>query len=108
MCYSHARRTRRSRSEIMIAIDAHLDLAWNALNWGRDLTLPVSEIRKAETSMKQAGRGANTVAFPEMRHGEVVVCVATLLAPSSGMAEPTLDYGSPSIAAARPHDQLDY
>jgi len=92
----------------MIAIDAHLDLAWNALNWGRDLTLPVSEIRKAETSMKEGGRGANTVAFPEMRQGEVAVCLATLLARSSGMGEALLDYGSREIASAMAHGQLAY
>jgi hypothetical protein len=32
----------------MIVIDGHLDLSWNALNWCRDLTLPVEEIRRAE------------------------------------------------------------
>ena len=28
--------------------DAHLDLAMNALEWNRNLTLPVNEIRKKE------------------------------------------------------------
>ena len=51
----------------MIVIDAHLDLAWNALSWNRDLTLTVPEIRASEAGMKERNRGTNTVAFPEMR-----------------------------------------
>ena len=29
-----------------LIFDAHLDLAWNALDWNRDLRLPVAEIRR--------------------------------------------------------------
>ena len=32
----------------MLIIDWHLDLAWNALEWDRDLTRPVAEIRRRE------------------------------------------------------------
>jgi len=92
----------------MIVIDAHLDLAWNALNWNRDLTRPVSEIRMAEAGMKERGRGANTVAFPEMRQGEVAVCLATLLARSTGLGEALLDYSSHEIASAMAQGQLAY
>ena len=35
----------------MIVVDSHLDLAWNALNWNRDLTLPLEEIQGAEAGM---------------------------------------------------------
>src|SRR5919204_3761898 len=63
----------------MIVFDAHLDLAWNALDWNRDLRLPVSEIRAREADMTDKGRGCNTVAFPELRRGKVVVFIATLL-----------------------------
>ena len=31
-----------------LIIDLHLDLAWEALFWNRDLTLPVLEVRKQE------------------------------------------------------------
>ena len=41
----------------MILIDAHLDLAMNALNWDRNLDLPVYEIREREQGMTQKGRG---------------------------------------------------
>jgi membrane dipeptidase len=66
----------------MLIIDAHLDLAWNALDWNRDLRLPVEQIRLRECMqlMTDKGRGENTVSFPELRRGQVGVFVATLLA----------------------------
>jgi membrane dipeptidase len=92
----------------MMVIDAHLDLAWNALNWNRDLTRPISEIRKAESGMKEVHRGASTVCFEEMSRGEVAICLATVLARSSGLNEPLLDYGSREIASAMALGQLAY
>jgi membrane dipeptidase len=66
----------------MIVFDAHLDLAWNAIEWNRNLKLPVSEIRAHEQGqgLKGKGRGCNTVSFPELRKGKVAVSIATLLA----------------------------
>ncbi|MGH9430226.1 MAG: dipeptidase [Terriglobia bacterium] len=92
----------------MIIIDAHLDLSWNALNWNRDLTRPVSEIRNLEAGMKERNRATNTVAFPEMRRGEVAVCLATLLARASHLNEDKLDYRNQEIAYAMAQGQLAY
>ena len=92
----------------MLVFDAHLDLAWNALNWGRDLTLPVEDIRRSEAGMKDLHRGANTVCFPEMRKGEVAVSLATVLARSSALKEPLLDYPNQQIASAMARGQLAY
>jgi len=92
----------------MIVIDGHLDLSWNALNWCRDLTLPVEEIRRAEAGMKEQHRGANTVCFPEMRKGEIAISLATVLARSSGLKEPLLDYPNQQIASAIARGQLAY
>ena len=64
----------------MIVFDAHLDLAWNAIDWNRNLLLPVAQIRRAEQGMTDKGRGCNTVSFPELRRGKVAVFIATLLA----------------------------
>src|SRR5262249_17942278 len=66
----------------MLIFDAHLDLAWNAIDWNRDLRLPVEEIRQRERdqNMTDKGRGCNTVAFPELRRGKVTMFIATLLA----------------------------
>jgi membrane dipeptidase len=66
----------------MIIFDAHLDLAWNAIDWNRDLLAPVAEIRRREQEqgMADKGRGCNTVSFPELRRGKVAIFIATLLA----------------------------
>jgi membrane dipeptidase len=62
-------------------LDAHLDLAMNASEWNRDLTRPIAEIRAAEAGKNdKAGRGRNTVCFPEMRRGGVGLAVVTQLA----------------------------
>lgn len=66
----------------MLIFDAHLDLAWNAIDWNRDLLRPVSEIREreCELGMTGKGRGEGTVSFPELRRGGVGLFIATLLA----------------------------
>ena len=66
----------------MLIFDAHLDLAWNALDWNRDLRLAAAELRQKETEEghTEKGRGVNTVTFPELRRGKVAIFIATLLA----------------------------
>jgi membrane dipeptidase len=62
-------------------IDAHLDLALNALEWNRDLTRPIAEIRAAEAGLgDKAGRGQGMVCLPEMRRGRVGLAVVTQIA----------------------------
>ncbi len=65
-----------------LLFDAHLDLAWNAIDWNRDLELPVEQIRRREKDqqMSAKARGENTVSFPELRRGRVGLFIATLLA----------------------------
>jgi len=72
----------------MLLIDAHLDHAMNAMVYDRDLTKSVHEIRDFEKKLKTQGAllrmpektaGTNTVALPEMRKGEVFICLATIL-----------------------------
>ncbi len=93
----------------MIVIDAHLDWSWNALNWNRDLTLPVAEIRRSEAGMNEKARGTNTVAFPEMHQGQVAVCLATLLARANPKGKSVmLDFRSQEIAYAMAQGQLAY
>ena len=92
----------------MLIIDAHLDLAWNALQWNRDLQHSVYTIRSRESTLTGAGRGQGTVALPEMRAGRVALCFATLLARSTGRALQNLDYSSPLQAYAVAQGQLAY
>src|SRR5258706_4045593 len=92
----------------MFIIDSHLDLAWNALQWNRDLLQPVSAIRTAESGQAGAGRSFGTVALPEMRRGRVAICFATLLARSTGHPEPYVDYASLAQAYGIAQGQLAY
>lgn len=65
----------------MFLFDVHLDLAMNAMEWNRDLTLPVSEIREREKGKTdKPDQGNNTVSFPAMRKGNIGLCVATQIA----------------------------
>lgn len=97
-------------------IDAHLDLAWNALSFDRDQTLPVHELNARERHMTDAPfRGAATVSLPEMRKAHVAVCVATLLARAGPdqSRKPSyrrfdLDFAAPSIAHAHAQGQRAY
>jgi membrane dipeptidase len=63
-----------------LIFDAHLDLAWNAIEFNRDLRQPLERIRHREAGSPEKGAGCNTVCFPEMRRGRVGLCVATQLA----------------------------
>ena len=92
----------------MLLIDGHLDLAMNALIWNRDLSKSVYEIRRQEAGMTDKGRGMGTVAFPEMRKGEVGVCLATIIARIARKGNPLTGYNSPEIAYAMAQGQLAY
>ena len=64
-------------------IDAHLDLATNALAYNRDLTQPVHAIREREREMgwtDHPDRGRGTVALPDLRRGGVGLVFATMIA----------------------------
>ena len=97
-------------------IDAHLDLAWNALSFDRDLTLTVDQLRDQESHMTdEPSRGRLTVSLPEIRKAGAGICVVTLLARSGpdqrleGRRNRTnLDFAAPSIAHAAAVGQLAY
>jgi membrane dipeptidase len=92
----------------MLVVDAHLDLSMNALHWNRDLMRSVPETRRAEAAMREKGRAAGTVAFPEMRAGNIGVSVVTLIARASFPGNPLSGYANQEIAAAVAHGQLAY
>ena len=92
----------------MLLIDSHLDLAWNALQWNRDLQQPIDSIRKCEREWSGPGRGMGTVSLSEMRRGRVALCFATLLARSTGRVVQDLDFSSPEQAYGIAQGQLAY
>jgi len=92
----------------MLLIDAHLDLAWNALQRNRNLQTSVYTIRAQESKLVGVGRGLGTVALPEMRLARVAICFATLLARSTGHTIQNLDYSSASQAYGVAQGQLAY
>lgn len=91
----------------MFIIDAHLDLAMNAMEWNRDLKLPVTGIREREKGMKdKPDRERNTVSLPALREGSIGLVVATQIARyvSPGSALP--GWNSPEQAWSQTQAQL--
>ena len=55
-----------------LIIDTHLDLAWNAVSYNRDLTLAVEAIRRREQGMTdEPGRGKATISLMELRRASI-------------------------------------
>jgi membrane dipeptidase len=87
--------------------DAHLDLAMNALEWNRDLSRPVGEIRERERGMSdKPDRGRGTVSFGELRRGGFGVVVATQIARYTAPDNPLPGWHSPEQAWAMTQGQL--
>lgn len=72
----------------MIVVDAHEDLAWNALTFGRDIVLSVEGIRRreAETSVPD-WNGHTLIGWPEWIRGRVGIVFASLFAAPSRWQE---------------------
>ena len=65
----------------MFIIDAHLDLAMNAVEWDRDLRKSVPALRQLEKGMTDKPDRANgTVSLPQLRQGNIGLVVATQIA----------------------------
>lgn len=64
-------------------VDAHLDLAHNAVDLGRDLLLPLEELRRLNTHSDMP-----VVTLPALRKGGVMVCFATLWVNPKQYSEP--------------------
>jgi len=115
----------------MLTIDAHLDLAMNALVWDRDLELDVHDIRrieremgtpttepradlgpwrarKAEGMLTEKGRGRGTTSLPEMKKAEVAVCCATVIDRTARPNSPSAGSACQQISYAKAQGQLAY
>jgi membrane dipeptidase len=91
----------------MLIFDAHLDLAMNAMEYNRDLRLPLEEIRRRDKGLQdKPDRGNGVVCFPEMRRGQVGFCVATQIARHVKPGSPLPGWHSPEQAWAHTQGQL--
>src|SRR5262245_5298971 len=94
----------------MLIIDFHLDLAMNAvsMDWDRDLTLPVHEIRRREAGSTKKGKGAGTVAYPEMRQGRIALASATVNARWAAPGSNATGHSTQAASCGAAQGQLAY
>jgi membrane dipeptidase len=65
----------------MLIVDAHQDLAWNMLTFGRDYTRSAEETRLLEVNSQTPARNGDTLlGWSDYQRGEVAVIFATLFA----------------------------
>jgi membrane dipeptidase len=94
-----------------IVVDAHQDIAYNALCFGRDYRRSVYETRRVESAEIVAEAGTATLGLPNALLGRVAVTFATLFtAPASNSSAPwdKLRYKTPKDAYQSAMLQLDY
>lgn len=98
-----------------LLFDGHLDIAMNALDYERDQTLTVEEIRKRETPAPEDDRGVCMVTLPELRAGNTAVVTATLFARTKPWIDPrrkprrdNSDWPSADMTHAVARGQLAY
>ncbi|GAA5220005.1 dipeptidase [Membranihabitans marinus] len=92
-----------------LIFDAHLDLSMNAIEWNRDLRLPLEEIREREMNMSdKPDRGKGTVCLPALREGNIGLVVATQLARVSPKGSALSGWRSPQQAWAMTQAQLTW
>jgi len=90
-----------------LIIDAHLDLSMNAMEWNRDLRLPVGAINQREKGMQdKPDRGKATVSLPELRKGNIGLVVATQIARYVAPGNALPGWHSPQQAWAQTQGQL--
>jgi len=90
----------------MLIFDAHLDLAWNALEWNRDLLQPVSALREFERQFDCCKTGDATTTLPALRDGNIGLVIATLLPRFNRKQAPLTFYQSRLAAFAAMQGQL--
>jgi len=91
----------------MFAIDAHLDLSMNALEWNRDLRLPVAAINQREEGLTdKPDRAKAVVSLQELRKGNIGLVVATQIARYVAPGNNLPGWHSPEQAWAQTQGQL--
>jgi membrane dipeptidase len=95
----------------LIVIDAHEDLAWNALTFGRDYRRSVIETRQLEAGTDTPKHNGQTlIGWPEWQRGRVAIVFSSLFAAPERWCEgpwDTLCYGGPEQAQLQYRASLD-
>ena len=92
----------------MLIFDAHLDIAWNALEWNRNLELPAARIREFEKHYTDIVPGDCTVSYPELQRGGIGIMIATLLPRLHRKDKPLTFYQSREACYAAGYGQIAY
>ena len=92
----------------MLIVDSHLDIAYNALEWDRDLLQPIAKIREAEAGMAQKGRGLNVVNFAELRRGGIGLFFVTMGCRLASLGKRFAGVRTQDIAYAKCKGELAY
>ena len=91
----------------MFILDAHLDLSMNAMEWNRNLRLPVEQINAREKHLTdKPDRGKAVVSLPELRKGNIGLVVATQIARYVAPDNKLPGWHSPEQAWAQTQGQL--
>jgi membrane dipeptidase len=91
----------------MFIMDAHLDLAMNAMEWNRDLKQSVDHLREREKGLTdKPDRERNVVSLPALREGKIGLVVATQIARYVRKGSPLPGWHSPEQAWAQTQAQL--
>jgi membrane dipeptidase len=92
-------------------VDGHLDIAYNALSLGRDVTTSVASIRASEGD-RRPGLGTATVGLPELHAGGIGLVFATIFVMPVHARESELPteyaYATPAEAHTLARAQLAY
>jgi membrane dipeptidase len=95
----------------LIIVDAHEDIAYNALAFGRDYRKPAWETRRLEDANDERPNGIATLGLPDSLLGRVAVVFSTIfVAPPAKTPVPwdTLVYTNPQEAYKLGLQQMDY
>jgi membrane dipeptidase len=95
----------------MLIVDAHEDLAWNMVTFGRDYTRSARETRRLEAGGETPAQNGDTLlGWPDYQQGQVAVVFATLFAAPAHHREYPLEtqvYATAEEAHRLYQEQLD-
>lgn len=96
----------------ILIVDAHQDLAYNALNFGRDYRLAAAETRRREAGgpVPERNNGQALLGWPDFQRGQVALVFGTLfLSPREFSAEwDSQAYRDAASCRALWHKQVEY